>query len=418
MKVKVYPGFASGQISVPPSKSLLHRAIISACLAKGKSVVKNIVLSEDIKATIEAFKRLGIKIQKEENSLIIYGKGDLSFVGDETINCNESGSTIRFIIPIFTNSKGIKITGKPSLLKRPLSIYEELFKKNSLTFERKTSSIFLKGELPHGVFEVAGNVSSQFISGLMFALPLKTNDSIIKIIGNLESKRYVDMTIFVLSKFGIKITQYEDSYYIKGNQKYNNTNYIVESDFSQLAFFAVAGTINGEIKINNVNLDSLQPDKEIINIIRKMEGKINKDKGSLIFSKTQTIGIDIDVSQSPDIAPILSILGGLSLGQTNILNAKRLRIKETDRLKATNDILNKLGVRSQIYQDSLIILGQKHFNSNTFNSYNDHRMVMSLAIAALRANKPIIINRAEAINKSYPHFFEDLQSLGIKVEYL
>lgn len=418
MKVKVYPGFASGQISVPPSKSLLHRAIISACLAKGKSVVKNIVLSEDIKATIEAFKRLGIKIQKEENSLIIYGKGDLSFVGDETINCNESGSTIRFIIPIFTNSKGIKITGKSSLLKRPLSIYEELFKKNNLTFERKTSNIFLKGELPHGVFEVAGNVSSQFISGLMFALPLKTNDSIIKIIGNLESKRYVDMTIFVLSKFGIEITQYEDSYYIKGNQKYKNTNYIVESDFSQLAFFAVAGTINGEIKINNVNLDSLQPDKEIINIIRKMEGKIHKDKGSLIFSKTQTIGIDIDVSQSPDIAPILSILGGLSLGQTNILNAKRLRIKETDRLKATNDILKKLGVRSQIYQDSLIILGQKHFNSNTFNSYNDHRMVMSLAIAALRANKPIIINRAEAINKSYPHFFEDLQSLGIKVEYL
>ncbi len=418
MKVKVYPGFASGQISVPPSKSLLHRAIISACLAKGKSIVRNIVLSEDIKATINAFKRLGVKIQKEENSLIIHGKGELSFVGDETINCNESGSTLRFIIPIFTNNKGINLTGKPSLLKRPLSIYEELFNRNNLTFNHKDNHIYLKGDFPSGVFEVAGNVSSQFISGLMFSLPLKNNDSIIKIIGTLESKRYVDMTIFVLSKFGIEITEFENAYYIKGNQKYQATNYLVESDFSQLAFFAVAGTINGEVKVNNINFASLQPDKEVINIIKKMDGKIHKDKNSLTFSKTQTRGIDIDVSQSPDIAPILSVLGGLSTGQTNILNAKRLRIKETDRLQATNDILRKLGVKSQINDDSLLIVGQKHFNSNSFDSYNDHRMVMSLAIAALRATEPIIINKAEAINKSYPHFFEDLQSLGIKVEYM
>jgi len=416
--VKIYPGFAKGQISVPPSKSLLHRAIICASLAKGKSVIRNVSFSDDIKATINAFKTLGVRINKLENALEVNGNGNLSFFGDEVIDCKESGSTLRFLLPIFSNNKGIVFTGKSSLLRRPLSIYEEIFKDNKMIFENVNNKLFVKNELPANNYKVFGDVSSQFISGLLFTLPLKKENSTIRIIGNLESKKYVDMTIKVMNHFGIKIITRNNVYYIKGNQQYKPYDYKVESDFSQLAFFAVAGIINGDVKIMNINKDSLQPDSKIIDIIKEMNGKVLKEKTSLRFIKSETTGIEIDVSQYPDIAPILSILGGLSKGITNINNGKRLRFKETDRLSAINQILNLLGVNTIINNDSYQVNGESYFLSNNFDSYNDHRMVMSIAIAALRAEGPLIINRAEAINKSYPEFFDDLQSLGIKIEYL
>ena len=418
MRVKVYPGFAQGQIMVPPSKSLLHRSIICACLANGKSVIKNVVYSDDIKATINAFKTLGIQINKIENALEINGDNNLSIFGDEIIDCQESGSTLRFLLPLLTNKKGIYFSGKESLLNRPLNVYDDVFRISGITFERREKLLFLKNELKPGNYKVLGNVSSQFISGLLFALPLKDGDSKITIIGNLESKKYVDMTIDVMSKFGINIIIKDNAYFIKGNQKYKPAEYKVESDFSQLAFFAVAGIINGDVKIINSANESLQPDVEIINIIKKMGGKVFKEKNTLHFVKSTTRGLDIDVSQHPDIAPIISILSALSEGTSNILNAKRLRIKETDRLSAITQILTLLGIKCYSFEDRYNIVGSDKFLANSFESYNDHRMVMSIAVAALRADGPVVINGAEAVNKSYPHFFEDLESLGIKVEYL
>jgi len=418
MRIKVYPGFAQGQIMVPPSKSLLHRSIICACLANGKSVIKNVVYSDDIKATINAFKTLGIQINKIENALEINGSDNLSIFGDEIIDCQESGSTLRFLLPLLTNKKGIFFTGKESLLNRPLNVYDDVFKISGIAFERREKLLFLKNELKPGNYEVLGNVSSQFISGLLLALPLKDGDSKITITGDLESKKYVDMTIDVMSKFGINIIIKDNVYFIKGNQKYKPTEYKVESDFSQLAFFAVAGIINGDVKIINSANESLQPDVEIINIIKKMGGKVFKEKNTLHFVKSNTRGLDIDVSQHPDIAPIISILSALSEGSSNILNAKRLRIKETDRLSAITQILTLLGIKCYSFDDRYNIVGSDKFSANSFESYNDHRMVMSIAVAALRADGPVVINGAEAVNKSYPHFFEDLESLGIKVEYL
>lgn len=418
MKVKVYPGFAKGNVKTPPSKSILHRAIICASLADGKSVIKNVNFSEDIKATINAFKRLGVKIEKMDNALSITGNGSLPFFGDENIDCKESGSTLRFLIPILCNTKGITLSGKHSLLKRPLSIYEDIFSRENILFEKEEDSIYIKGEIKPGNYKIPGNVSSQFISGLLFSLPLKDGNSKIEIIGDLESKKYVDLTIDVLKAFNINISKKTNIYFIKGNQVYKPTNYSVEVDYSQLAFFAVAGIINGDVKISNASKNTLQPDSAIIDIIKKMGGKVFKERDSLRFVKSQTIGTKIDVSQCPDIGPILSILGGLSTGETEILNANRLRIKETDRLKATTEILSVLGVRTRINGDNYNIQGIENYNKATVDSYNDHRMAMSSAIAALRADGPIIIERAEAINKSYPNFFEDLQSLGIKIEYM
>ncbi|MFA7561634.1 MAG: hypothetical protein WCY80_05985, partial [Candidatus Izemoplasmatales bacterium] len=192
----------------------------------------------------------------------------------------------------------------------------------------------------------------------------------------------------------------------------------VEADCSQLAFFAVGGILNGDIKISNINLNSLQPDSQITNIIKKMNGRIIKEKSYLRFVKSQTNGINIDVSQCPDIAPILSVLGALSLGETKIENASRLKIKETDRLWAINNILQKFGVKTSVKADSYIVTGQNVLSGNEFNSYNDHRMVMSIAIASLRSDKPVIIEDYLVVNKSYPSFFEDLASLGIKIEYI
>ncbi|MFW5888853.1 MAG: 3-phosphoshikimate 1-carboxyvinyltransferase [Bacillota bacterium] len=418
MKVKIFPGFAQGEITIPPSKSLLHRAIISASLANGTSKITNIIFSEDIKATINAFSLLGINIKKHKNSLEITKNKPFKFTGKEIINCNESGSTLRFLIPILANHSGIRFTGKPSLMKRPLSVYETIYKKNNDIFDLKNNMLYLENEIKAGHYKIPGDISSQFISGLLFTLPLKKQDSVIEVTGKFESENYVKMTIAMLNKFGINIDNKANNFYIKGNQKYNPCDIEIESDYSQLAFFAVAGIINGDIVINNIAPYSLQPDSNIINIIKEMNGKITYQDNSYHFYKSKTNGIDINLSQHPDIGPILSILAGLSQGKTNLLNAERLKIKETDRLEASYDVLKKLGVDVEISKDSLTVIGQEKFNGNEFDSYNDHRMVMSIAIAALKNNQPIIIYNAEAINKSYPSFFEDLQSLGIEIEYI
>ncbi|MDY0138934.1 MAG: 3-phosphoshikimate 1-carboxyvinyltransferase [Candidatus Izemoplasmatales bacterium] len=418
MKVRITPGYAEGNIQVPPSKSILHRAIICASLAKGSSTIRNIIFSDDVKATINAFKALGVQIIKEENALKIKGYGNLNFFGEELIDCNESGSTIRFLIPLFCNKNGIRFTGKSSLLNRPMYIYEKIFKEKNLRYKKQDGYIYVEGEIKAGDYVIPGNVSSQFITGLLFTLPLKDGDSKIIIEGNLESKKYIDMTIEVLKQFGIDIIENQNIYYIKGNQKYLPSSYKVEGDFSQLAFFAVAGIINGNVKVTNINLDSNQADIAIIDIIKTMGGKISKEKNGLRFLKSETTNIDIDVSQHPDIAPILSILCAMSKNKGYIYNAQRLKIKETDRLKAINVVLNELGIKTEINNDSYYIYGNSIFRSAEIDSHNDHRIVMSAAIAALRADKSIIINNYEAVNKSYPHFFEDLSSLGIKVEYI
>jgi 3-phosphoshikimate 1-carboxyvinyltransferase len=268
MKVKIYPGFAKGQVKIPPSKSFLHRAIICASLAKGTSIIKNVIYSDDVKATIEAFKTIGVKIEKQENSLRVVGYGRLFFLGEEKIDCNESGTTLRFLTPLFANDKGIYLTGKSTLLSRPMSIYENVFKEKNLIFDKSEEGYFLKGELPSGTYEVDGNISSQFISGLLLTLPLKTSDSKIIIKGDFESAKYTELTIDVMSDFGVNITKTDYGYYVEGNQVYKPTNYKVEADCSQLAFFAVGGILNGDIKISNINLNSLQPDSQITSIIK------------------------------------------------------------------------------------------------------------------------------------------------------
>lgn len=419
MNVLIQPKALKGAVNIPPSKSQSHRMIIAASLAKGKSVISNIAYSEDVVATIGAMEKLGVKFIKNTHQLIVSGVGRVTISDDNFVECNESGSTLRFLIPIFSLSKEkIVFTGKRSLFKRPMSVYDDLFKKLNLGFQQNEDSIIITGSLSSGTFEIPGNISSQFISGLLFALPLLRGDSKIKIIGPIESKQYIDMTIDTLSQFQIHIVEKENEYFIKGNQCYHPTNCTIEGDYSQMAFYAVLGTINGDILCKNIPYDSKQPDRKIVDYILSMGGNAIQTEGGILFKKSSTVGRTIDVSQSPDIAPILAILAGLSVGETSIINAGRLKMKESNRLLSTTETLKQLGVPVVMGEDFMTITGVSSFLGGTFESYNDHRIVMSIAVAASRASHSVIIKNAEAINKSYPNFFEDLEKLGANITYI
>ncbi len=415
MNVLINPSKLSGTISVPPSKSQSHRAIICAALAKGKSVINNVVLSDDVLATLSAMEKIGAKVIRNNHQLIIQGVSRISINDDNFIDCNESGSTLRFLIPLLSLSRQkIVLIGKPGLFKRPMSVYEQLFKSFNLCYQANEKSIIINGALPEGTYHIPGNISSQFVSGLMFALPLLKGDSVIEIEGELESKEYIDMTIDTLKQFGVEVTVGEAKYFIRGNQKYSPTHVIIEGDYSQMAFFGVAGMLSGDILCKNMVKDSIQPDRRILDCLRQMNGFFDWSENAINFHYSNTVGTTIDVSQSPDIAPILAILGALSEGTTVIENAARLKYKESNRLQSTYETLRKMNVDVQMTDSSLIIKGQPLVEGGIFESFNDHRIVMAVAIAAIKANHPVTIKNAEAINKSYPTFFDDYQTLGGK----
>lgn len=420
--IEITPRLLRGSLEIPPSKSVSHRAIISAGLAKGESVISNVLMSQDMIATCDAMTALGagISYQEEQNgrfTLKINGCDPLA-LKTETIACNESGSTLRFIIPIvLLQPKRAVITGKGRLVTRPMKPYYEIFKEKEIQFEHLNQQqdlpLALEGTLTPGNYQIDGGVSSQFITGLLFALPLLDGDSVIELTSKLESKPYLDISLDVLKQFGIAIVNDHDQrFLIKGNQAYSPCNYRVEGDFSQGAFWLVAGAIGEMIDCRDLDLASFQGDKVIVDLIKQMGGAISTEAEGLVVKKSDTHGIVIDVSQCPDLVPILAVLGSLSGGTTTIINGERLRFKESDRLMATADVLNKLGGNIVETSDGLVIHGVSGFTGGHVQSHNDHRIAMAVAIASICANGNIILDGAEAVNKSYPHFWEDFKAMG------
>ena len=402
MSLLIKPSLLNGKIIIPPSKSLSHRAIICASLCmEGESKINNIIFSDDIRATIEGMKILGADI-KETDDFILVKRNNI--IANNIIDCNESGSTLRFLIPlslILTNE--CTFTGKGGLIDRPLDVYYEIFNRFNINFQTNNGKLPLrmKGSLPTGAYKIPGNVSSQFITGLLFALPLLNGDSEINITGELESKNYIDLTLDTMKKYNIHIKKFNDyNYFIKGKQKYKAQDYSVEGDFSQAAFFLAANALGSNIECLGLNYDSIQGDKEILNIIEK-------------YSLTEK-EITIDASQIPDLIPVVSVIAALKDDCiTNITNAVRLRLKESDRLKAISTEMNKLGASVKETTGGLIIKGKKSLHgSSTVNSWNDHRIAMALAIAATKCENPIILEGYQSVKKSYPGFWDDYQSLG------
>ncbi len=419
MNVRITPSMLSGEVIVPPSKSLSHRAIIAASLAQGKSIISNIIYSKDIKATIDAMRALGAKITEYKDSLEIIGS-KVERVSD-IIDANESGSTIRFMIPIaLTCPEKITFMGHNNLVKRPLDPFFEIFDKIGIKYERGEDYLPLKvdGGLVSGNYDIRGDISSQFITGLLYALPLLDGDSIINITTEMESKGYIDLTIDILNKFGIEIKN--DNYkkfFIKGNQQYKPYDYTVEGDFSQAAFFLVADMLGAKIKLKAMNMESHQGDMKILNDISDFGGNIKYDNELLYLENNSINNAIIDFSQSPDLGPALTVLASLASGTSKFINAGRLRIKECDRITCMKEEIEKLGGSIDEFEDGMIIYGVDKLHGGVVNSHNDHRVVMALAMATLKMDGDLVIENCEAINKSFPHFFEIFEALGGKISY-
>lgn len=419
MNVVVHPAKVSGQIKVPTSKSMAHRAIICASLAQGVSHIDDVSFSEDILATIDCMRSLGAKIKQSDNHLIIEGIDQFEDI-NESLNCRESGSTLRFLIPICTLAKQeITLKGATSLLSRPQSVYEDIFRQQGLMFNKQTDCITVSGRLKPLVYQVNGNISSQFISGLLFTLPLLEADSEIHIVGEFQSQSYVDLTLEILSHFGIIIKKIPQGYYVFGNQEYQANQYTVETDYSQLAFFAVLATINHPLDLVVNNKHSLQGDRIILNYVKQYGATIiERDWGYRIKPGKVNTELTYDLANCPDLGPILTVLGSQALKLT-LTQAQRLRYKECDRIEAMQTELTKLGVNISSDDNTIYINGwQPILKKQRVSGWNDHRIVMSLAVFATICPKPIIIEGAEAISKSYPAFFQDLQAVGVQIDTL
>ena len=406
-----------GELSPPPSKSVLHRYIIASSLAKGISKIENISFSEDIIATIEAMKKLGAKIEQKDNYLLIDGSDTFKNLNENIeIDCNESGSTLRFLFPLSIVKKNkVLFKGRGKLFKRPMTPYFKNFEKFKIKHSYiDENAILLEGQLKAGIYEIDGNISSQFITGLLFSLPLLDRESKIIINGKLESSNYIDISLDCLSKFGVKIinNSYQE-FIIEGNQSYRAGNYRTEADYSQAAFFLVANAIGSKIKINDLSEDSLQGDKKIIDYISEIDNWNSKDT------------LVLDGSETPDIIPILSLKAAVSGKKIEIVNIERLRIKESDRLKATVEELSKLNFDLIEKKDSILINSRENFEVNknekvvSLSAHSDHRIAMMIAIAATCYDGEILLDNLDCVKKSYPNFWEVFLSLGGKIyEYL
>lgn len=420
MNVRIKPGKLQGEVVIPPSKSLAHRAIIAASLAEGKSIISNIQFSKDIKATIEGMSSLGASIKCYDNYLEIVGSKVKRI--SNTIDANESGSTLRFLIPIALISKEkITFKGHNRLVKRPLDIYYDLFDKFNIKYSHPQDAYLpleIEGGLKSGVYEIRGDVSSQFITGLLYTLPLLDGDSKIVITTKLESKGYIDLTIDMLKRFGIEIDFNENEINIKGNQSFKACNYAVEGDFSQSAFFLLANMLGNDIKLKGMNLNSYQGDKKILEDIKQFGGEIICEDENTIYAKPLNLkGANISFAQSPDLGPALTVLASTILNEhSHFYDASRLRIKECDRITSVRLQLERLGAKIDEFEEGMDIYGNK-LHGGVVSSCNDHRLAMAFSMISTIVDDDIVIEQAESVSKSYPNFFEVFESLGGKISY-
>ena len=421
----IFPGTPRGTVKIPASKSLAHRAVICAALANGKSHLTNLTRSNDINATLSGMAALGAQINAvSEDEVIITGQGKPTASALLTVDCGESGSTLRFFIPIFAlTGQKVRFICHGRLPQRPQSVYQQIFAEQGLHFapfaDDEGAGWELQGSLQPGNFTLAGDVSSQFISGLLFALPLLDGDSTIHIQPPFESRSYVELTLATLRNFGVTAT-WQDNFtlLIPGNQQYQPSAQQIEGDFSQLAFWAVLGAINNEVTLCGVNHNSAQGDRKIIEIIRQMQGEVEETADGYICRPGRLQAAAVDLADCPDLGPILTVLAAFAEGETRLYNAGRLRIKESDRIADVECELARFGISTHSTQNELFISGgNADLTADApCQAHTDHRIVMALSVLATVCSRPTVIHNAEAINKSYPNFFQDLQNLGIKVE--
>ncbi len=407
--ITITPKPLRGRVTVPPSKSMAHRLLICAGLSDGVSTINNIALSEDIKATIGALRAYG-RTAKIRGDHVQMG-GAIQLPLRTVIDCNESGSTLRFFVPIVSAYGGGEMTGSERLLARPLNVYRESFEKQGVSFEAGNPLTVPEG-LHIGRFEARGDVSSQFISGVMLAAPLLKKDTHIVLTTPLESKAYVDMTIqaMALHRVSVETIIPDREYVIKAGQTYTAENTRVEGDWSQSGFWSLAGLADEKgIDIMGLNHDTHQGDRGIMDILEKM-GVTAKGGDGMHVRKTALIPVDIDISQMPDLAPVVAGLMAVSGKPCRMTGCARLRIKESDRMESIAACLNALGSSAKIEGDALRIEGKP--KGGMVKTFNDHRIAMMAAGLSPFCERDVIIEDETVVKKSYPNFWEDFTALG------
>lgn len=408
----------SGVLAAPPSKSMAHRAVLCAALADGESRLTGLAHSQDIDATLAAAAALGAQVEAGEGWARIAGAAPLQAPA-APVDCCESGSTLRFLIPLAAlTGRPVAFTGRGRLMQRPQSVYQELFASQGLRFEQEGDTLTVAGPLRPGCFSLAGDVSSQFISGLLFALPLLDGDSRLCLKPPVESRSYIEMTRAAQSRFGVA-SAWLDEYTlaVPGGQAYRPRDMAIEGDWSQAAFPAALGVLAGDVTVTGLEPGTLQGDAVILDILRRCGGRAEAVPGGVRFQKSALHGTKIDLADCPDLGPILMALGLLCEGETVITNAGRLRLKESDRIAAMEQELRKLGGRIESDGGTVTIRRSAlHAPAGPLWGHNDHRVVMSLTVLAAAAGLPVQIDGAEAVAKSWPGFFAAVRQLGVEVQ--
>ena len=405
MKAVITPAHLIGDINAPASKSAAHRALICAALADKATKINCSTTSVDIDATAQCLKELGATIDKTEYGFYVEPITDTA--ENAVLNCHESGSTLRFMLPVCAAlGKVVSLYGEGRLPQRPIDELCSALEKHGTVLSSYSLPLTLNGELSAGQYEISGNVSSQFISGLLLALPLTRAESTIIITGEIQSKSYIDLTLDVLKHFGIKTDFNKNAIKIEASSGYISPEiYTVEGDWSNGAFFICADKIKANsVKCDNLTPSSIQGDKAVVTITEKM------------MNSAENEHIKIDVGDIPDLVPVLATTACFRKGTTEFSNAARLRIKESDRLLSTSELIKNLGGKAEITDDTLTVYGTGTLEGGTVDSFNDHRIVMSAAIAATACKSPVTITCAQAVNKSYPTFFGDMKKLGAKIQ--
>ena len=416
------PSQLDGTVQAIPSKSDVHRKLICAAISEngGFLPIKE-PYCDDIAATVRCLSALGASFDQNADGLFIR---PIKRQPRALLDCGESGSTLRFLLPVaMCMCSSIHVTSAGRLPERPIGTLTDAMSAHGVQFQQKSLPLDATGNLTGGLYEIAGNISSQFLSGLLMALPMCDSDSEIRLTTPLQSAAYVDMTLDTLRQFGAEITLYKEDgllrYLIKGKQKlYFPDDIRIDGDWSNAAFWLTAGAIQptGNVAVTGLYTDSIQGDKAIADILSQNGARITESDGIRNVSCETINDFDVSMAEIPDLLPILAVRAAVGNGVSHFTNAERLRLKESDRLTATAELLRALGGKTDELPDGLTVYGGQ-LRGGTVNAQNDHRLVMAAAIAALRCSEPVTILGAEAVNKSYPTFFEDYRALGGRVTF-
>ena len=426
MNVTVTNARTHGAIEAPTSKSAAHRLLMAASLSEELSVLCVNGMNRDIEATIACMSALGAKIERTAKTVSVRPidreRLKEKIGAGETIELpvSESGTTLRILLPVLgALSVRARIVMEGRLPERPLAPLDLELTRHGMTIKKRGNELFVSGRLEGGAYTIPGDVSSQYISGLLFALPLLSEDSTLEIVNAIESKNYIEMTERALHASSVTFEKEGRIYRIPGGQKYRlHGRMIVEGDYSGGAAILAAAAVSGEsVTVTGLMPDTAQGDREILAILRRFGAEVTEKDDAVTVRRRSLSGVTVDASQIPDLVPVIAAVGALSDGTTTIKNASRLRLKESDRLQTTREALSSIGAEITETEDGLVICGKRTIAGGSAQSHHDHRIAMALAVASFGAESPVTIGDAESVEKSYPAFFEALKKLGGKVDY-